>query len=320
MTCDVRESGAEAGFLAPPRKPPYHALSCIERPGKMAAGSTVVKIDRLLCIASAARPAGVDASARLKQDLDEAGYTILEERDPGAVAGADAILLLGGDGFLMETLHRLEFPGTPIFGVNFGTVGFLMNSHTILPELPRILRDGRFREVTYSILQANAVLEDGHAHIAYAFNEFVLERQTGQAVRLQVSIDGIAFNRFAGDGFVISTPAGSTAYNLAAGGPAVHPQVKGFVLTPLYPHRAEPFHSMQFSLMLPQDSRISVESEDLPKRHMRLVVDGRPIKGVACVEILDSQKRVTLLRTPDRDFVRMLSQKFIGWEGDDQER
>lgn len=266
------------------------------------------EIRRVLIHWSPAKTECVEAAREVKYRLSAAGFEVIEKSG----TTPDVLILLGGDGFLMESLRHFSYPRYPVFGINFGTVGFLMNSHTCVPLLPEILGEQRFFSVSHALLEALASQEDGKTTRAFAFNEFVLERQTGQAVRLEVAVDGAHFNRFAGDGFVISTPAGSTAYNLAAGGPAVHPGVQGIVLTPLYPHQAEPFHSVQFSLVLPLHSEITVSSEELLKRHVRLVADGQSFQDIAKVTIRDSGRRITLLRTADREFTRLLSEKFIG--------
>jgi NAD+ kinase len=254
----------------------------------------------------------IDAAKEVRHRLRTAGFDVIDRKAWEAGTIPDVLVLLGGDGFLMESLRVFSYPTIPIFGINFGTVGFLMNSHSCVGTLPEILSSGSFVRVSHALLAAVAIQEDGRETTLYAFNEFVLERQTGQAVRLDLAVGGVHFNRFAGDGFVISTSAGSTAYNLAAGGPAIHPGVQGVVLTPLYPHQAEPFHSVQFSLVLPLECEITVRAEELLKRHMRLVADGQALSNVARVTIRDSGRRVTLLRTPDREFTRLLSEKFIG--------
>ena len=212
----------------------------------------------------------------------------------------------------MESLRALDYPSLPVFGVNFGTVGFLMNSHSCLESLPSILLEGSFRHVEYDLLEAKVHLESGLVERTLAFNDLVLERQTSQALRLRILVDGVLINRFAGDGLLVSTPAGSTAYNLAAGGPAVHPGVPSHIVTPLYPHRAEPFHSMEFSLVLPADRPIEVIAEDVGKRKMRVVADGHSTREVASVVIRSAGQSVTLLRTADREFSRLVSEKLIG--------
>jgi NAD+ kinase len=249
------------------------------------------------------------AEQALRAQLEKDGFSLVDEPRDDTV---DVLVVLGGDGFLMEVLPRFDFPTMPIFGVNFGTVGFHMNSQSSLDELPKILRAGGQRLETYPLLAVIARHEDGTETRVHAFNDVLLERETRQSVRLRVWLDEILFNRFAGDGFVVATAAGSTAYNLAAGGPAVHPGLEAMVLTPLYPHQAVPFSSVQFSLTLPLSSRLRFQADDLPKRGMRLVADGRPYERVESAEVSDSGRRITLLRTPASGFSETLSRKIIG--------
>ena len=253
-----------------------------------------------------------EAEPSLRASLEAAGLEVVDSFDGTAGQVPDLVILLGGDGFLMEFLRDYGFPRVPIFGVNFGTVGFLMNPHDTLDDIVSILKQRRFETAKHRLLRANFRLVEGEERTLLAFNEVLLERQTGQSVRLEVAIDDVPFHRFAGDGVLISSPAGSTAYNLAAGGPALHPGVRGIVLTPLYPHRAEPFHSLQFSMVLPAESRVTVVPQELPKRRMRLVADGQASRDVARVEVSPSEHEVTLLRTYDQEFIRSVSQKFIG--------
>jgi len=266
---------------------------------------------RVAIIANRAVEAGASAQDALRERLDTADWEVLD--DPGADASAvDVLVLLGGDGFLLETLVRFGYPSVPIFGVNFGTVGFHMNPQASLDTLAATLLEGTHAEDTYAVLAVRATLEDGGEVEALAFNDMLLERRTRQSVRLRVWVDDVLLNRFAGDGFVVATSAGSTAYNLAAGGPVVHPDLQAMVLTPLYPHQAAPFHSVQFSLALPLASRLRFHADDLPKRGLRLVADGRPIEPVTAAEIFDSGRRVRLLRVPTRGFPQTLSKKIIG--------
>ena len=224
----------------------------------------------------------------------------------------DLVLLLGGDGFLMESLYELDYPSTPIFGINFGSVGFLMNPRDCLPNMIEAIKHQSFRSEEHAILEARALLKDGSEERMLAFNDFVVERMSRQSVRVLLSIDGVDFNHYAGDGFILSTAAGSTAYNLAAGGPVLYPGLHVVTVTPLYPHRAVPFTSMQFPLVAPLGTEIEVSAEEVSKRPMRLVADGRSLSDVARVSVRDSGKRVQLLRLADHSFVRTLKRKIVG--------
>lgn len=230
-----------------------------------------------------------------------------------ALDGVDLVVALGGDGFLMHLIRGLDYPPVPIFGVNYGRVGFLMN-----PILaPAALADTLVRDdlVTIScpVLQVRLRHQDDTESTVFAINDFVLERGSGQTVHLQTYIDDVLLNNYSGDGLIIATPGGSTAYSLAAGGPVVHNQVPGVLVTPLNPHRPVQFHSLQFPLLLPLDSVVRIVADYPESRPARCTADGKEIEGnVAEVRIADSGSRITLLRPPDYRFIDTVLHKIIG--------
>lgn len=272
---------------------------------------TTGNFSRVCCLANKDAPDCAASLQRIEEQFTKAGYDLVDE--PGSAEdGAQLLVILGGDGFLMECLHRYDFPQQPIFGVNFGTVGFHMNPQACLDDVVELLSAGDYEADEHPALKVKVLCEDGGERELLAFNDVLLERQTRQSVRFRVFLDGVLFNKFAGDGFVVATAAGSTAYNLAAGGPAVHPDLSAMVVTPLYPHQAVPFNSVRFSLAVPLDRSLLFKAEDLPKRGMRLVADGRPLDGAAEVEVMDSGRRITLLRLENSGFAEVLSRKIIG--------
>lgn len=229
-----------------------------------------------------------------------------------ALDGVDRIVVLGGDGAMMGVLRALSFPTIPLFGVNYGRVGFLMNPRMPPGELARLLVEGPTIEQTFPVLRARVSLASGENVIEHAVNDFVLERASGQTVHLRTYIDGVLLNRYSGDGLVIATPGGSTAYSLAAGGPVVHQAVPGMLVTPLYAHRPVQFHSLQFPILLPLSSEVRVVADDQPKRPVRLVADGSTREGLVGIEIRDSGRPVRLLRPADYGFIDTLVSKIIG--------
>ncbi len=255
-----------------------------------------------------------EAGERLARDL----ATVASRVDTAVESFADdveSVVVLGGDGFLMEALSSLEYPPTPIFGVNFGSVGFLMNARNTLESVPELLAGGRCRVDEHAVLEARVETDESAGARLLAFNDFVVERMSRQSIRLTVSVDGEPFNNYAGDGFVLASPAGSTAYNLAARGPVVHPGIEAILLTPLYPHRAAPFTSVQFPLVVPIAAKIEIRSDDPDKRPMRVVADGLSSIRAQSVTVADSGRRIRLLRSPQHNFIRTLTRKIIG-EGD----
>jgi len=267
----------------------------------------------LLCWNRAA-PECAAAAERLGSDLRAAGFEVMDKGSPpGFQAGL--LVLLGGDGFLMESVRILGYPATPIFGINFGSVGFLMNRRASVEGLAAVLREGALQIEDHPVLEAQVRLSSGREDVCRAVNDLVMERMGGQGARLRVSIGGILLNEFSGDGVIVSTSTGSTAYNLAAGGPVVHPRVSAMILTPLYPHRAAPFHSLQFPVVLPLDSCIEINGMETAKRPVRLLADGHALDGIDRVVVRDSGLRLRLLRMPSHEFVSTLSRKFIGSQG-----
>ena len=251
------------------------------------------------------------AARELEATLTKQGFDVRVRDRSSAAADVDLIVVLGGDGYLMESIHALGFPSTNMFGVNFGTVGFLMNPPGCLSGLGEVISQRRFLGEVYPVLKSTIRLRSGEEHAELAFNDIVLERVSGQTIRFATCVDGTLFNRFSGDGLVIATPGGSTAYSLAAGGPALHPDVAAMVMTPLYPHRATPFHSQQFSLVLPLSRTVRIDGEDVDKRPIRVLADGRRFDEVASVEVRDSGQRINLLRVDDHSFVTAVSRTFI---------
>lgn len=269
-------------------------------------------VRRVGCAYNASAPECAGAAASLRSELETHGFEVRVGAEALSGDSPDVLVVLGGDGFLMESLKSLGYPSTPIFGINFGSVGFLMNPKNRLQDLASMLRRGEFLREERCVLEATVRLEGGAEARLLAVNDVVVERVSRQSLRLDVYLDGTLLNHYAGDGFVIATTAGSTAYNLAARGPVVHPSLDVLVVTPLYPHRASPFHSMQFSLVVPQTSTIRVVGSDLPKRRMRAVGDGEAVDGAESVEVRDSGRRVVFLRPVDHVFAKTLSRKFMG--------
>lgn len=273
---------------------------------------TANNVKRILCLYNESEPSCDQEALGLVDRLMAAGFDVIHDAAQ-LDSHTDLLLLLGGDGFLMETLHELDYPEQPMFGINFGSVGFLMNTKECLPDVVKLFQSGTFEVEEHPVLEAR--VSSGEAEdisTVHAFNDFFLERMTRQSIRVSIALDGETFNHYAGDGFVFSTAAGSTAYNLAAGGPVLQSSLQAMVMTPLYPHRAVPFTSMQFPLVVPLSSTIEVAVSEPQKRPMRLVADGRAIEQVVRVAIGVSDKTVRILRLPGHSFVRTLTRKIIG--------
>src|ERR1700751_4317035 len=185
--------------------------------------STPKRYDRIALVASA----GVEAQQALAQLTALYGNC-----DPAA---ADVLFALGGDGLMLQTLHRFMKTGKPIYGMHRGTVGFLMNEFHP-DQLPERLAKSQVTVIHPLLMCAHD--NDGNTVELHAFNEVFLYRQTYQAARLRILIDGEErLSELVADGVLVATPAGSTAYNLSVQGPIIPISAPLLALTPISPSR-----------------------------------------------------------------------------------
>ncbi len=210
---------------------------------------------------------------------------------------ADVIVALGGDGFMLQTLHSmLERRGgvVPVFGMNLGTVGFLMNEwrhHGLDTRL------GRARPFQVSPLSMTATTVDGRTHTMPAINEVSLLRETRQTAKLEVSVnDRVVMPELACDGILVATPAGSTAYNYSAQGPILPLGSGMLALTPISAFRPRRWRGA----ILPDRARITFRALETAKRPVSAVADQREVREIASVSVeVDRARELTLLFDPE---------------------
>lgn len=192
---------------------------------------------------------------------------------------ADAIVALGGDGLMLQTLRRYLNDRIPIYGMNRGSVGFLMNEYREEGLLERLAQAEISRVHPLSMVAYDA---QGKASKALAINEVSLFRETFQAAKLKISIDGtVRMEELICDGILVATPAGSTAYNLSAHGPILPINAPLLALTPISPFRPRRWRGA----LLPNKARISVTALDIEKRPVSAVADAVEMRHVERVEI-----------------------------------
>ena len=219
---------------------------------------------------------------------------------------ADAIVALGGDGLMLQTLHRHIHDKIPIFGMNRGSVGFLMN-HYREDDLYERLANAQVSRV--HPLAMVATDRAGKIHKALAINEVSLFRETAQAAKLRISIDGtVRMDELSCDGVLVATPAGSTAYNLSAHGPIVPIDAPLLALTPISPFRPRRWRGA----LLPNKARITIEVLEADKRPVAAVADNFETRSIAKVEI-EKARNIELYMMCDPDHSldeRILKEQF----------
>jgi NAD+ kinase len=219
---------------------------------------------------------------------------------------AQIVVALGGDGFMLETLHAFMNTGKPIYGMNYGSVGFLMNDFR---------EDGLKERLAAAVSTAvhpllmRAVDAEGGKHRANAINEVSLLRQSYQAAKMRISIDGkVRMEELIADGLLLATPAGSTAYNLSAHGPILPIYAPLLALTPLSAFRPRTWRGA----LLPDRVEVKIEALEPDKRPVNAVADNLEFKSVTEVTIRQNRKAESLiLFDPDHSWdERILSEQF----------
>jgi len=227
----------------------------------------------------------------------QAAEVMLRERyDFVAMEEAELIVALGGDGFLLHTLRERLTIGKvcPVFGMNRGTVGFLMNEWRIDALIERLHRAKAF---TVKPLEMKAVTVGGETIVHHAINEVSLLRETRETARIEVSVAGrLVMPELVCDGVLVATPAGSTAYNLSANGPILPLGSKLVALTPISPFRPRRWRGA----LIPDDLDILFRVLDPEKRPVSAVADQVEVRDVATVEVcVDRVDVLTLLFDPE---------------------
>jgi NAD+ kinase len=230
------------------------------------------------------------------------------ERKYGNAApdNADVIVALGGDGLMLQTLHKFMKSGKPIYGMHRGTVGFLMNEFR-LDGLAERLAAALVTVIHPLIMRAHDTRGDIHEH--RAINEVSMFRQSAQAAHLRVLIDGRErLAELVADGMLVATPAGSTAYNLSVQGPIIPINAPLLALTPISPFRPRRWRGA----LLPDKARVTVEVLEADKRPVAAVADHDEVRSVASVDIaMDHSIAIDMLFDPGHSLdERILSEQF----------
>jgi len=223
-----------------------------------------------------------------------------------APEAADAIVALGGDGFLLQTLHKTIDRRTPVFGMNRGSVGFLLNDYRE-EGLPQRIEHAARVELHPLVMEVTTT--SGITARALAINEVSVLRQTREAAKLRIKVDGRErLAELICDGALVSTPAGSTAYNLSAHGPIIPLGAGLLALTPISAFRPRRWRGA----LLPRTARVSFEVIDPTHRSVSATADQTEVRDVATVEIHEDRTiALTLLFDPDQNLEeRVLKEQF----------
>jgi NAD+ kinase len=218
---------------------------------------------------------------------------------------ADVIVPLGGDGFMLRTLHKFMTSGKPFYGMHRGTVGFLMNEFH-LEGLRERLAAAETTLIRPLVMRARDA--DGRTHEYRAINEVSLFRQIYQAARLRILVDGkVRLDDLVADGVLLATPAGSTAYNLSVHGPIIPLGAPLLALTPI-----SPFRTRWRGALLPDSATVTIEALESDRRPVAAVADHDEVRSVHRVDIcMDHEISINMLFDPGHNLdERILREQF----------
>ncbi|MGL4397659.1 MAG: NAD kinase [Hyphomicrobium sp.] len=240
------------------------------------------------------------------KEAQDALVRLTERYGSVAPENADVVVALGGDGLMLQTLHRFINDNVPIYGMNRGSIGFLMNDYREDDLVARLAAADITRINPLAML---AYDESGKAHKGLAINEVSLFRERYQAAKLQISIDGkMRLEELICDGVLVATPAGSTAYNLSAHGPILPINAPLLALTPISPFRPRRWRGA----LVPNKARITINVIEHEKRPVSAVADHTEFRHIVRVEV-EKARNIELFMMFDRGHgleERVLAEQF----------
>ena len=256
---------------------------------------------------------GDELSARtydtLKQQLTQHGYIVSGEYSPET----DLIVCIGGDGAFLKAIHACDFPPCPIAGINTGHLGFFQD---VLPDdIDQFIQ--QYESGEYNLQRLNTVraiieTEDGETFEHIGLNEITIKGRHSYSVHLFISIGDKPIEKFSGDGLIVATSAGSTAYNYSVGGSIADPRLNLLQVTPIAPMNTTAYRSFTSSILLPADLSLGVVPEQR-ENQINIMNDGieSSYTNVKSIEVRVSDTSVSLIRLKGYDFWSKVKDKFL---------
>jgi NAD+ kinase len=232
---------------------------------------------------------------------------------------ADLVMAIGGDGTMLYASRLARESGTPILGINRGRLGFLadVTPDEMIASVEQVLR-GEYTLDTRMLLEARLIKRSGKESSSFALNDVVLKRrETGRMVDFSTRVDDVFVNTHSGDGMIVATPTGSTAYSLSCGGPIISPQLDAVVVVPVCPHTLT-----DRPIVIPAEQTIEVVLLERDETKASITVDGHSMGEIRPSDrmiISAADRRITLVHPPSYDFYGILRSKLF-WGRDSRKR
>lgn len=260
--------------------------------------------------------AGINVLASDKLRLD---LPVTRMNEAELCGNADLVIAIGGDGTMLHASRLARESGTPILGINRGRLGFLadVTPDEMIVSVEQVLR-GDYTRDTRMLLEARLIKESGEESVAFALNDVVLKRrETGRMVDFSARVDGLFVNTHSGDGLIVATPTGSTAYALSCGGPIISPQLDAVVVVPVCPHTLT-----DRPLVIPASQSIEIALLERDNSTASITIDGRSMSRIGPKDrlfISAAGQRITLVHPLSYDYYGILRSKLF-WGRDSRKR
>jgi len=246
----------------------------------------------------------------IPENVSDRSFT-LTKNEADSASESDLVIAIGGDGTMLHTAQIIKNTEIPVLGINTGKLGFMANVQpNAVNSALRVIAEGKHKTEKRFFLKATVKKAE-----YFALNEFLFSRKGSTSlVTLTAYYDGELLNRFWSDGLIISTPTGSTAYNLSAGGPIIMPGTPVMVITPINPHTLT-----TRPLVVPSESELKIEVKN-DSEHIIFSYDGKPVnESISEVVITKSEEFINLVRMPDQTYFKTLREKLM-WGADNREK
>ena len=234
-------------------------------------------------------------------------------------AAVDLIIAVGGDGTILHAANLAQSQDTPLLGINRGKLGFLADilPNEMLTDITEVI-NGNYTTEPRMMLEATTIRPDGKKFLNLALNDVVIQRSdTGRMLDFNTSIANQFINSHSGDGLIIATPTGSTAYSLSCGGPIIEPTLDSYVMVPICPHTLS-----DRPLVLPADKAIEIQLNQKINSKAEITIDGRKICEITpkdTITIAKAAKKTLLIHPPSYDYYEVLRSK-LHWGQDNRIR
>lgn len=245
----------------------------------------------------------------ISNKLEIHGFTVYNHFIPDA----ELIIVIGGDGWFIKTIHDFDYPNTPIVGINTGHLGFLQDINPC--DIDLFIEN--YLNKNYSIMHVAPIkaeiFMDSRIKTILAINEVVIRGTKSRMIHLNLKINDSIIECFSGDGIIVSSPTGSTAYNYSAGGSIIDPSLESLQITPLSPTNTNAYRSFTSSIITSPDSIIDIDPEYRFENSLLIINDGIENKynKISKVSITTCQNKINVLRLHSYDFWAKVTDRFL---------